>query len=87
MPTRNFIGSGQDSAHPLLDRDGQHVQQLRGVVANLMRLNTTYRVTHLYANEIYVRDQRYVMSLVQVLDWNIYCHKGCNHSNEATEMM
>ena len=28
MLTRNFIGFGQNSAHPLMDRDGYRVQQI-----------------------------------------------------------
>ena len=53
MSTRNFIGSGQNSAKtPLLDRDGQRVQQLRRVVDYLTRLNTAHRVMCLYVNGI-----------------------------------
>ena len=35
-----------------------------GVVAYLTRVNTTYRVTHLYANGIYARDECHAMDLV-----------------------
>ena len=72
MSTRNFIGSGQNSAHPLLDRDGWRVQQLPGVVVNLTRANTAYRVTHLYANGIYVRDERHPMILVSWIETFIF---------------
>ena len=64
MSTRNFIGFGQNSVHPLLDRDGWRIQQLRGVVVYLTCVDTAYRETHLYANEIYVRDERNAMILV-----------------------
>ena len=68
MSTRNFIGSGQNSAHPLLDRGELRVQQLRGVVVYLTRVNTAYRMTHLYANEIYGRDEHYAMILVSWIE-------------------
>ena len=55
MPTRNFIGSTKNSSHPLLDRDEYRVQQLRGVAAYLMRVNTAYRVTHLYTGDLHIR--------------------------------
>ena len=61
MSTRNFIGSAKNSAHQLLD--GYRVQQLCGVVAYLMRANIAYRVTHLYANEIYTSDELHAMIL------------------------
>ena len=37
------------------------MQQLRRVVAYLTRVNTVYRVTHLYADRIYARDECHVM--------------------------
>ena len=64
MSTRNFIGSGQNSAHPLLDHDGQCVQQLHGVFAYLMHVHTACHVTHLYANGSYARDKCHAMILV-----------------------
>ena len=64
----NFIGSGQNFAHPLLDRDGQRIQQLCRVIACLTRVNTAYRTTHLYANEIYGRDERHAMNLVSWIE-------------------
>ena len=39
--------------------DSMFSKIMRG--AYLMRVNTTYRVIHLYANEIYARDKRHAM--------------------------
>ena len=73
MSTGNFIGSGQNSAHPLLDRDGYRVQQSQGgIVAYLTRVNTAYRVTHLYANEIYARDERHAIILISWIKISIF---------------
>ena len=40
------------------------IQQFRGVVAYLTRLNTAYRLTHLYANGIYAHDERHAINWV-----------------------
>ena len=50
MSTRNFIGSRQNSAHPLLNDRWIALEQLRGVVTYIIRVNTAYHVTCLYAN-------------------------------------
>ena len=42
---------------------------------------------HLYANEIYPCDDWTPRDDFGFLDWNIYFHKGCDYSNEASEMM
>ena len=68
MSTRNLIGSAKYSAHPLLDRDGYRIQQLRGVVAYLLHMNTVYRLTHLYANGISARDESHAMILVSWIE-------------------
>ena len=57
-----------NSAHLLLDRDGQHDQQLRGEVTYLTRMNTAYRVTQLYANGIYTRNECHAMILVSWIE-------------------
>ena len=54
-------------------------------LAYLTRVNTAYHVTHLYTNRIYARDEGH--DEFGFLDWNIYFHKGCNYSNETSEMM
>ena len=41
-----------------------YIQQFRGVVAYLTRVNTVYRVTHLYANGICARDECHAINLV-----------------------
>ena len=51
---------------------GLLVQQLRRVVAHLACMNTTYCVTHLYANEIYVPDERHAMILVSWIEIFIF---------------
>ena len=61
MSVRNFIGSGQSSEHPLL-------VELRGVVAYLTLVNTVYRVTRMYANGIYTRDERHAMILISWIE-------------------
>ena len=48
------------------------IQQLRGEEAYLTRVNTAYRVTHLCANEIYVRDERHAMILVSWIETFIF---------------
>ena len=54
-------------------------------------MNTIYPVMRLYAHEIYAYDERHVMIFFFFFffffDWNIYFQKGCNNSNEASEMM
>ena len=40
------------------------IQQFRGVVAYLTRVNTVYRLTHLYANGIYAHDERHAINWV-----------------------
>ena len=72
LSTRSFIGSVQNSAHPLPERGGLRLQQLRGVVAYLTRVNTAYSVTHLYANEIYARDECHAMILVSWIETFIF---------------
>ena len=72
MSTRNFIGCAKNSAHPLPDRDGYRVQQLRGVVAYLVCVNTAYLVTHLYANGIYARFERHAMILFSLIETFIF---------------
>ena len=59
MSTRNFIGSDQNSSHPLLDDCGWRVQRLCEVVVYLTRVNSVYCVMGLYANGIYARDERH----------------------------
>ena len=72
MSTRNFIGSGQNSAHPLLDDRGKRVQRLRKVVAYLIRVNTECRMTHLFTNRICTCDERHVMILVSWIETFIF---------------
>ena len=38
----------------------------------LTRVNTAYRVMHLYANGIYARDKRHVMNLVSWIETFIF---------------
>ena len=47
------------------------IQQFRVVIAYLMRVNNAYRVTHLYANGIYARDERHAIKLVSWIDSNV----------------
>ena len=47
-------------------------KQLRGVVAYLTRVNTAYRVTHLYANGIHARDEFHAMNLVSWIETFIF---------------
>ena len=65
MSTRNFIGSGQNSAHPLLDRDGQGVQQIT-------LGSCVFNAHDLYTNEIYGRDERHAMILVSWIETFIF---------------
>ena len=44
----------------------------RGIVAYLTHVNTAYRVTHLYANEIYTRHERHAMILVSWIETFIF---------------
>ena len=43
-----------------------------------------YRMTHLYTNRIYTRDERHAMNLVSWIE--TFIHKGSNYSNETNEM-
>ena len=45
---------------------------VRWVVAYLTHVNTTYHVTHLYANEFYARDERHAMILVSWIETFIF---------------
>ena len=68
MSTRNFIDSGQNSAHPLLyDR-----WIARSAITYLRCTNTVYRVKRLYANRIYERDERHAIILVSWIETFIF---------------
>ena len=48
------------------------IQQFRGVVAYLTRVNTAYCLTHLYANRIYAHDERHAINLVAGIETFIF---------------
>ena len=86
MSTRNFIGSGQNSTHPLLDD--------RWIARSaITRDSCVFNAReHRVSRDAPVRKQnwrewRTPRDYFGFLDWNIYFHKGCNYSNEAYEMM
>ena len=69
---QNFIGSGQYSAHPLLDNRRWRIQQLGYVVACLMCMNSVCQVACLYDNGIYVHDERHPIILVSWIETFIF---------------
>ena len=73
MSTRNFIGSGQNSTHPLLD--DRWIARSAITQGSCVLSMREHLVSHLYANKIYVCDDRNPDEF-GFLDWNIYFHKG-----------
>ena len=73
LSTRSFIGSDQKLRPSItimwwIARSAITL----AVVAYLTRVNTTYRVTHLYANGIYARDELHAMNLVSWIETFIF---------------
>ena len=86
MSTRNFIGSGQTSAHPLLD-DRWIACSAMMVDAYLTRVYTVYREMRAYANGICVCGECHVMILVSWIETLFFNYKGSNYSYDTTEMV
>ena len=58
---RNFFGSGQNFAHPLLHDRYISRSEITRVLAYSTHVYTVYRVTRLYGNGIYASDERHAM--------------------------
>ena len=73
ISTRNFIGSGQFSTHPLLD-------DRRIARSAITRFSGVFKArVH--------RDAELTRDDFDFFDWYIYFHEPCNYSNDANEMM
>ena len=68
MSTRNLIGSGPNSTHPLLGKRWIALS----VFAYLVQVKTAYRVTRLYANEIYACEESHAMILISWIETFVF---------------